>query len=44
MLLQLQNALHQFAKRQMTWFKRNKKIAWLNSSGQAKQLIKKFLN
>jgi len=27
----LKNAIYQYAKKQMTWFKRNKKINWINS-------------
>ena len=34
---------YQFAKRQITWFKRNKKIHWINNYQQIKNLIKKFL-
>ena len=37
-----------FAKRQMTWFRKEKDIIWLNEKGdykqQAKQLIEQFLN
>ena len=33
-----------FSKRQMTWFKRNKKILWIENQKQAEKLIKKFLN
>lgn len=33
----------QFAKRQITWFKRNKKICWISSYREAKKLIKEFL-
>jgi len=40
---QLYSAICQYAKRQMTWFKRNKKIHWLKNFSQAKALIKKFL-
>jgi len=40
---QLKNAIHHFAKRQMTWFKRNQQIIWLKSDSQAERLIKKFL-
>jgi tRNA dimethylallyltransferase len=36
-------AIHQFAKRQITWFKRDKGIIWLASKKQAEKLIKKFL-
>ena len=34
----------QFAKRQITWFKKDKKIAWVKGSTQAQKLVKKFLN
>ena len=33
----------QYAKRQLTWFKRNKKINWVKDISQAKRLIKDFL-
>jgi tRNA dimethylallyltransferase len=33
----------QFAKRQITWFKRDKKINWIKNYLQAKKLINKFL-
>lgn len=36
-------AIHQFAKRQMTWFKRMKNILWLDKEQQAIISIKKFL-
>jgi tRNA dimethylallyltransferase len=34
---------HQFAKRQTTWFKRDKKIKWIKDEKQATKLIKKFI-
>lgn len=40
---QLYSAICQYAKRQMTWFKRNKKIHWLKNFSQAKALTKNFL-
>lgn len=45
MLLQLEAEIIKYAKRQMTWFKRNKKINWLapNNSAKAISLSKKFL-
>jgi tRNA dimethylallyltransferase len=43
LIKQLQNAIHHFAKRQMTWFKRNPQIIWVKSDGQAESLLKKFL-
>jgi len=35
---------HQFAKRQMTWFKRDKNINWIKNKSQAEKLIRKFLD
>jgi tRNA dimethylallyltransferase len=34
---------HQFAKRQMTWFKRDKNINWIKNKTEAEKLIKKIL-
>lgn len=34
----------QFIKRQMTWFKRDKRIRWIKNQKQAEKLINKFLN
>ncbi|GAH22030.1 unnamed protein product, partial [marine sediment metagenome] len=33
----------QFARRQMTWFKRDKRIHWIKNQKQAENLIKDFL-
>jgi len=33
----------QFAKRQMTWFKRNNKIKWIQNYKEAERITKKFL-
>ena len=33
----------QFAKRQMTWFKRDKRIHWIKKQLEAEKLVKKFL-
>lgn len=33
----------QYAKRQMTWFKRDKRIQWIENYSQAKELIRDFL-
>ena len=33
----------QYVKRQMTWFKPNKKINWIKSPAEAEKLVKKFL-
>ncbi len=43
MLEQLKNEIHHFAKRQLTWFKRNPEIVWLNNYATAKKKIKEFL-
>jgi len=32
-----------YAKRQMTWFKRDKRIRWINTQKEAEKLIKDFL-
>lgn len=40
---QLKNEIHHFAKRQMTWFKRNKDIRWINDKNEAEKMIKKFI-
>ena len=43
----LGNAIKKFAKRQMTWFRRDSRIVWLDMSGdpvaQAAELIREFL-
>ena len=36
-------ALENYAKRQMTWFKRDKRIFWVKDYKKAKKLVKKFL-
>ncbi len=33
----------QFSKRQMTWFKKDKKISWARDEKQAGKLVEKFL-
>ena len=43
LLKQLPAAIHHFAKRQLTWFKRNPDIRWLKSYPVAVREIKKFL-
>lgn len=39
----LKQEIHHFAKRQMTWFKRNPEIIWIKNLSQAEKEIKKFL-
>lgn len=47
MVEQLGNAIKKFAKRQMTWFRRDKDILWLDMTGdpvaQAAELIDRFI-
>lgn len=38
-LIELQN----YAKRQMTWFKRDKRIKWIKNYNEAEKLVKEFL-
>lgn len=39
----LRQDIHHFAKRQLTWFKRNDEIKWVTNLQQAQQQVKKFL-
>jgi len=43
MVEKLQKEIEHFAKRQMTWFKRDKKIQWITNHKQAEKLLKNFL-
>ncbi|MFA6254453.1 MAG: tRNA (N6-isopentenyl adenosine(37)-C2)-methylthiotransferase MiaB [Patescibacteria group bacterium] len=43
MFSSLSRAIKDFAKRQMTWFRRDKKILWLKNYKQAEILVKKFI-
>ncbi len=43
MVTQLQNAIHKFSKRQMTWFKTDSRIKWIKSQSQAEKLIRTYL-
>lgn len=40
----IQKQSEQFAKRQMTWFKRDKSIKWIKNQAQAEKLIERFLS
>ncbi len=40
----LQKDIEHFAKKQMTWFRKDKKIRWVKSITQAEQLVKQFFN
>jgi len=44
MIEKLKSDIHHFAKRQLTWFKRDKSIKWVEGIGEADKLIKTFLN
>jgi tRNA dimethylallyltransferase len=43
MFEQLFTAIKQYTKRQMTWWKRNKEIHWINNFIISKKLVEKFL-
>jgi len=43
MVKRLKGAIHAFARRQMTWFKRDKKIIWIKELDEARQQVKNFL-
>jgi tRNA dimethylallyltransferase len=40
---QIKTHTHQYARRQMSWFKRDKRIHWIKNYSEAKKLIKSFL-
>jgi tRNA dimethylallyltransferase len=44
MVEKLQKDIEHYAKRQTTWFKRNKKIHWVKNYSQSEKLIKIFCN
>ena len=43
MVNQLAVAIHQFSKRQMTWFKKDSRIKWIKNFSQAQKLIADFI-
>lgn len=43
MILSLEKEIEDFARRQMSWFKKDKRIKWINSFKEAEKLIKEFL-
>lgn len=43
MVERLKNATHAFARRQMTWWKRDQRIVWIKNQTEAQKAIKKFL-
>ncbi len=44
MLIELERAIQKYAKRQMTWFKRNQNIHWVKNKSEALRLSKTFLS
>lgn len=40
----LEMAIWHFAKRQITWFKRDKRIKWVGNNKEAENLIRKLFN
>jgi len=40
----LQKDIEHFAKRQMTWFKRDKRIKWVKNYREAENIVKTFNN
>ncbi len=43
MIEKLKSEIWRYSKRQMTWFKRDKKIKWISTKEQAEKLVKEFL-
>lgn len=43
MIERLQKKIEHYAKRQMTWFKKDKRIHWIKDDKQTENLLKKFL-
>jgi len=44
MIEMIQKESEHYAKRQMTWFKKNKKINWIENYSEAEKTLKKFLS
>lgn len=44
MIEKLKSEIWQYAKRQMTWFKRDKRIKWISDDNKVEKFIEKFLN
>lgn len=43
MMNNIQKESEKFSKRQMTWFKRDKRIHWIKTQKEAEKLVKAFL-
>ena len=44
MRVKLQKDIEHFAKKQMTWFKRDKRIHWVKNKKEAEKLVRTHLN
>ncbi|MCD5396106.1 MAG: tRNA (adenosine(37)-N6)-dimethylallyltransferase MiaA [Candidatus Pacebacteria bacterium] len=44
MVEKLQKDIENYAKRQLTWFKRDKRIHWVRNYKEAEKIVKEFLN
>jgi tRNA dimethylallyltransferase len=44
MIKNIKNENYQYAKRQMTWFKKDKEIHWIKNKKQAEKILRIFLN
>ena len=44
LFIELSRAIHHFAKRQLTWFRKRKDIIWVKDSKEAEKIVEKFLN
>jgi tRNA dimethylallyltransferase len=42
MVEKLQKEIEHYAKRQMTWFKKDRKIHWIKNQKEAEKLVKEF--
>ncbi len=43
MIEKLQKEIEHYAKRQMTWFKRDKRIKWIENYKKAEKIVRKFI-
>jgi len=43
MIKKLQKDIEEFAKRQMTWFKRDRRIYWIKNFREARKLVEEFI-
>jgi tRNA dimethylallyltransferase len=46
MVQKLKYAIHDFTRRQLTWFRKDKRIVWVNGGDweQAEEVVRNFLN